>query len=126
LQSQSSPFFGKLRKLFYAETGKRKIDKEIGKILKSNLTLAVWYMDDGYYYKRDKSAHLYLPALSEIEINNLLKALENNYQLKPKWYCRPDRKSCQLTFTGEQKDLLFKLIRPHIIPYFNYKLPLTP
>lgn len=126
LQSHASPYLGKLRRAFYNDQGARKIGDNLGKFLKSRLTLAVWFMDDGYYYKRDKSAHIYLPFLSQGDFIKLLDVLEKNYSLQPKYYCRPDKKGCQLNFTGKQKDLLFKLIRPYILECFNYKLPLTP
>lgn len=126
LQSHSSPFFGKLRQQLYNTAGKRQIPKEISELLKSNLTLAVWYMDDGYYYQRDKSAHIYLPKLNPDEIKLLINVLASNYNLKPKWYCRPDRESCQLNFTGQEKNKLFRLVKPYIIPSLKYKLPLTP
>lgn len=126
LQSHSSPFFGKLRRIFYNNQNKRKIDESYSGILNNNLTLAVWYMDDGYYYARDKSAHLYLPAINKKEINCLIKIFNDNYNLFPKYYCRKDKKACQLNFTGKDKDLLFKLINSYIISYFSYKLSFDP
>ncbi len=126
LQSHSSPIFGKLRKKLYDESGKRIIPEDIHKLLKSRLTLAVWYMDNGYYSKRDKSVHICLPPLKVKEIKYLINALSENFGLRPKWYYRPDGKGCQLNFTGKQKDLLFRIIRPSIIPSLSYKLSLTP
>ncbi len=125
LQSHSSPFLGKLRRQFYPE-GKKIIPPNIKKLLKLNLTLAVWYMDDGYWYERDKSAHIYLPRLKENDQKRLLEALAQNFKLRAKIYCRPDRKGCQLNFVGEQKDRLFQLIRPYILPNFSYKMPSNP
>lgn len=126
LQSHSSPFFGQLRGKFYTSQGKRQIPKTIAKLLTNALTLAVWYMDDGCYYRRDKSAHIYLPKLKSNHLDCLVEVLGQNYGLKPKWYCRPDKKGCQLNFTGKEKDKLFKLISPYIIPSLKYKISLTP
>ena len=125
LQSHASPLLGELRKKLYGQDNKRQIIGAIDKLLKARITLAVWYMDDGYYYKRDKSAHIYLPELKEEEIVRLIRALEVNFGLESNWYCRPDRKSCQLNFTGRQKDKLIEIIKPYIIPSLRYKLPLT-
>lgn len=127
LQSHSSPVFGKLRKILYDnDSGERRIVPELASLLKSGLTLAVWYMDDGFWYERDKSAHIYVPKFTQKEMKQLVSILGEQYGIKPKWYCRPDRKGCQLNFTGYEKDALFRIIQPYIIPYFNYKLPLTP
>lgn len=127
LQSHASPFLGELRKMLYSQNNNnRQIIKGLDKLLKTGITLAVWYMDDGYYDKRDKSAHIYLPKLKEEEIIRLIRVLEVNFGLRPNWYCRPDKESCQLNFTGQQKDMLIKIIKPYIIPSLRYKLPLTP
>lgn len=122
LQSNSSPFFGKLHRQFY-KSGKKHIPENISNMLKTKLTLAVWYMDDGYYYKRDKSAHIYLPKVSSIEQQKLLEILKNQFEIKAKIYCRPDRKACQINITGKNKDRFYKQICPYIISSLNYKLP---
>lgn len=126
LQSHSSPFLGELRKVLYDGTGKRRISEGIKKFVSSPISIAVWYMDDGYYYVRDKSAHIYLPKFSRDELNRLIHVLYALYAIQPKWYCRPDRMGCQLNFTGVNKEKLFTLIAPYIIPSLKYKLPLTP
>jgi len=64
-QSQSAPFLGKLRKIFYPE-GKKIIPEKLERYL-SPLTLAVWFMDDGYYYLRDKCGYLYLGNIARFE-----------------------------------------------------------
>lgn len=125
LQSHSSPVFGKLRRQFYYDNQKI-IPENINKLLSSRLTLAVWYMDDGYYYRRDKSAHIYLSRLDHFSRQRLLKCLKDNFSLLAKIYCRPDRRACQLNFSGPNKDKLFELVRPYMIPMFNYKLPSNP
>lgn len=125
LQSHSSPWFGKLRQQFYANN-KKIIPDSISTYISSPLSLAVWYMDDGYYYQRDKSAHIYLPAFGKGDISKLIKALKEKHNLNPGWYCRPDKKSCQLNFTGKNKDKLFTLISPYIIEELKYKISLDP
>lgn len=125
LQSNSSPILGKLREQFY-QGNKKIIPEKISYYLKSPLTLAVWYMDDGYYYRRDKSAHIYIQKLDQISQNRLIKWGENNFGQKIKIYCRPDRRACQINFVGPAKNKLFALIYPRIIPAFNYKLPSNP
>lgn len=125
LQSHSSPWFGKLQKVFY-QNGIKTIPEDIERFLKTSRTLAVWYMDDGHYYQRDKSAHIYLQKLSEKECDRLVQTFEKQFLIRPKIYCRPDRKACQLTFNGQNLKRFVRLIRPYIIPSMEYKLPLDP
>src|SRR3989338_5236170 len=53
-------FHKKLQRLFYVDS-KKLIPTNISSILKDPLTLAVWFMDDGYYYHRDNMAYIYVP-----------------------------------------------------------------
>src|SRR3989338_7408256 len=62
-QSQSTPYLGHLQKIFYLN-GKKEIPKDLEKYL-SLKTLAVWYMDDGYFSKRDRSSYLYLGKVTK-------------------------------------------------------------
>jgi len=125
LQSNSSPILGRLRRWFYQ--GNRKIiPQQISKLLKSPLTLAIWYMDDGYYCKRDKSIRIYLPKYEKDEINLLIQALKNNFGVDAKFYCRSDKESCQLNIVGENMKRFFSIISPYIIRSLRYKIPSDP
>lgn len=125
LQSNSSPILGKLRQIFYREKGK-VIPDNIIKILKSPITLAVWYMDDGYYYKRDKSAHIYLPKCEIKDLNLLVESFKINFGIRVKYYCRSDKKGCQLNITGEDMKKFFSIISPYIIKSLRYKISFDP
>lgn len=125
LQSYASLFLGTMRQKFYSDQGKM-LPKELDEVLKSSLTIAVWYMDDGYYDARDKSAHIYLQALESEEIQRLITALRQQHGIRCKAYSRPDRKACQLNFRSADKDKLLALVAPHCVPTMSYKIPLTP
>lgn len=125
LQSHSSPWFGKLRNEFYAK-GTKIVPAAIDDFLNSPRVLAVWYMDDGYYYERDKSAHIFVPRFSDDDLKRLIRALKKRFSIKAKIYCRPDRHACQLTFNGENLEKLCRIISPFIIPSLRYKLPFDP
>lgn len=126
LQSHSSPILGKMRRQFYDDNNKKQLPKNINAVLDSPITIAVWYMDDGYYDKRDKSAHIYLQAFDHKDIERLVDVFHERYNIVPKWYCRPDRNACQLNFTGKQKYKLLKLVNPYLIGPMRYKTPLDP
>lgn len=126
VQSYASLFLGELRQRFYDQEGKKKVPDEFDKIMAVPLTLAVWYMDDGYYDQRDKSAHIYLPAFTQKEIEEIIRAFRDIHDINCKAYCRPDRKACQLNFRKTDRDKLFSLIQPHLITTMSYKIPLSP
>lgn len=122
-QSLSSPEFGKLRRLFY-EDGKKIIPEDIVSILKNPISLAVWYMDDGYLYQRDRSAYIYLSLFQDEEINRLRSALESNFSLKPTILVKKQKYRC-LYFNVDEAKKLISLIKPYIIPSLQYKLLLA-
>ena len=124
-QSHSSPVFGKLYRLFY-EAGKKKIPDNIKNLLRSPLTLAVWYMDDGYYYRRDKAAYIYLPAYSQEDLVKLLECLKSNFKLEPKIYYKKAKRLPCLYFSSTETIKLFKIIKGFIIESLKYKAPQDP
>lgn len=122
-QTYSSPEFGKYRKLFYQDS-KKIIPESIASILKSALSLAVWYMDDGYYYARDRVAQLYLSNTSLENMQKLLECLDENFGLSPR--CITKKKLPVIYFDSSNVEKLTKLVKPYIIPSMSYKFPQTP
>lgn len=123
-QSHSSPQFGKLRELFYGPRG-RRIPENIAALLRAPLAVAVWFMDDGYYYRRDHTAYVYLPPLAVADVQRLLGALAQNFDLHPKVECKKTG-AMNLKFSvAESKRLLF-LIAPHVIASMRYKIGEEP
>lgn len=120
-QSHSSPVFGKLQGLFYQDK-KKIIPEELGELLKSKLSLAVWFMDGGYYYHRDRTAYIYLSKFSEDELQKLLNVLKLNFNLQPKIEIKK-RESINLKFSVKETEKLIQLIKADIIPSMQYKLP---
>ena len=112
-QSHSSPIFGKYRRLFYKDS-RKAIPDNIDSLLKSPLSLAVWYGDDGCYCPKDKSAWIYLPKYPPEEIEKLRQAILNNFWLNPKII---KKKDCPcFYFTAEETEKLFSIIKQYIPP----------
>lgn len=122
-QSHSSPELGKLRRIFYRENQKI-VPNNLGRLLKSKLSLAVWYMDDGYYYQRDKTAYIYLSKFSRENIDKLTEVLKRNFNLVPKIEIKKNG-NFNLKFTVAETGKLINLIQAEIIPSMMYKLPKT-
>lgn len=118
-QSQSTPYLGKLQKIFYPE-GRKEIPDNLEKYL-TPLMLAVWYMDDGYYYLRDKCGYLYLGNVSEKEATIVSLAILKKFNIQTK--VKQKKKGFAIYIPRPQVEKLKLLIKNHIIDYFNYKIP---
>jgi len=118
-QSQSTSYLGKLRKIFYPD-GKKKIPRDLEKYL-TPLMLAVWYMDDGYYYLRDRCSYLYLGNVSQKEAETGVRALLKKFDIMTQ--VKQKKKGYAIYFSPKETRKLKDLIKDHILSQFNYKLP---
>ena len=118
-QSHSSPVFARYRRLFY-EGGRKRIPGNIRTLLKNALTLAVWFMDDGYFYRRDKHIFLYLPKdYTFREIEMLKDALKENFGLEAKYKEKKEGSERYLWFDKLQSKKFIEIIKPHLLPIFK-------
>ena len=124
-QSKTLPELKKIRDIFYPE-GKKIVPLNLKKYLMEPISLAVWFMDDGYYYLRDKCGYLYLGNVTRQEAETCSNTLQNNFDLKTKVLAK--KKGYALYFSRIEMLKLKDIISRHIIPWFRYKLPhsLTP
>ena len=118
-QSQSTPYLGKLRKIFYPE-GKKKIPEKLEKYL-TPLMFAVWYMDDGYYYQRDHCGYLYLGNVSEEEAKITSQSLLKKFNILSR--VKQKKKGYAIYFPPKEAKKLKVIVKRHILSQFNYKLP---
>lgn len=118
-QSQSGPFLGKLRKLFY-RNGTKKIPENIEKLLTPQ-SIAVWYMDDGYYYARDRCSYLYLGNVMREDAQRICEVFRAKFNLK----CRvlAKKKGFAVYFPPSEVIKLKSLLNSYIIDLFKYKFP---
>jgi len=121
-QSQATPELGKWRKLFYPD-GKKKIPGNLDKLLKDGLSLAVWYMDDGYYYERDKNSYLYLGRVSKQESEIVKNSISKNFGISVKVYDKKN-KGYAIFFNVEETKKLHRLLKVYIIKSMQYKIAL--
>lgn len=119
-QSNSSPEIGKFQRIFY-KNGKKIIPDSLKELLIDPLSLAVWFMDDGYLYQRDKIAYIYLAKHTGPEIEILLKTLKENFNLLPILKIKKTG-SRVLIFSVEETKKFLKLIESYIVPEMKYKL----
>lgn len=117
-QSHSSPVLGKLRHEFYPE-GKKIIPPSIISKL-DPLSLAVWYMDDGYYYRRDRCGYLYLGNVTQDEAKIACQSIAKFFV---EARILPKKKGFALYFSPLEILKLKALVGKFILPEFTYKLP---
>lgn len=119
-QSHSSPIFGKWRNVFYPD-GTKHIPADLPEMLTDELSLAVWYMDDGYYYARDKTSFLYLGRVRADEAETARRTIEQNFGVSSRVKDKR-KKGFVLYFPPAETVRLHNRMRKHMLPLFNYKL----
>ena len=116
-----------LQSMFYENRVKR-VPKNIKEFLKSPLTLAVWFMDDGTldYRPKDHCAfHLCTNCFSREDTKLLIDALYENFGIVATLHytlCRGKRHS-RIYIGAKGRSRFIKLITPYILNCFKYKLP---
>jgi hypothetical protein len=112
--------FEEWRKIFYRE--KRKIiPLNIDNLLISSLSLAVWYMDDGYKRRDCKGLYLCTSAYTSKEQNLLQKVLLKNFGIETKIHYAAGQ--ARIYIPAKHSFIFFNKIKKYIIPIFSYKLP---
>ena len=119
-QSDSGPAFGKWQKYFYPD-GKKIVPSDLENFLTHPITLAVWYMDDGYFNKIDRNSFIYLGKVTLVEAEILQKAIKKNFDIEAKVYDKKN-KGFALFFGAAETKKLQALIKPFIIESLQYKL----
>ncbi|KKT50453.1 MAG: LAGLIDADG homing endonuclease [Candidatus Yanofskybacteria bacterium GW2011_GWA1_44_21] len=119
-QSKTLPELKKIKVIFYP-AGKKIVPLSIKKYLIEPISLAVWFMDDGYYYLRDKCGYLYLGNITKEEAEVCSDTLQNNFNLKTKVLAK--KKGYALYFSRLEMLKLKKVVSEFMIPMFRYKLP---
>lgn len=119
----SLPELDVYRNKFYIN-GKKQVPEDISNLLTQPLSLALWFMDDGY--KRNDCNALRISTDSFFESGQLLlqKCLEKNFSIRT----RVHRKGKYLNLyipSGEAKRFC-ALVAPYIIPSLEYKISLDP
>ena len=124
----SHPAFTKFREIFY-KNKKKIVPRELEDILKSPLSLAVWFMDDGgrLIDRKEKKGRGYLLNVQQFsleEVELIQRVLRKNFALSStrQW----NNTGYRLYFGRRSRDRLEEVIRKYILPSFFYKLSLDP
>lgn len=119
----SLPVVDRYRKLFY-NNGKKIVPRNIFKLLTSPISLAVWYMDDGY--KRTDNSGLYLctSGFTKLENLRLKECLFTNFGLETNLHYAGGY--IRLHIPSRCISLFSKYVSPYLVKSMFYKIPLTP
>ena len=118
-RTRSLPIFTNQRVLWY-----RNNRKSIPKNLKlTPYILAIWYMDDGYYDQVRKSIWLCTHCFQKQELY-LLQRLLNKMGIDSSMI--KDRTHFKLRVLSKHTGKFITIIKPYILPSFNYKIGIAP
>ncbi|KKN64857.1 hypothetical protein LCGC14_0487770 [marine sediment metagenome] len=118
IRSCAHPFGLQIRAEYYAG-GKKTINRDILDKL-NELSLAVWFMDDGQVFPSGKQARLSTHCFSEEEHEIMVKYFSERWGLDAKIGKAGEYK--QLLFNKENMNKLVGLIRPHVPVAMRYKI----
>lgn len=122
-QSSSCLEFGEARRLFY-EANKKIIPNNIDSLITLPIAVAIWFMDDGYLYRKDKLAYIYLPKVTDFQQLLLLKMLKQNFQLLP--VVKTKKGNAFLFFNVVETKKLLNIIKPFVPSCMSYKVSFDP
>ena len=115
--------FEEYRNLFY-KNKKKIIPSSIKKLIFDPITLAVWYMDDGY--KRTDNSGLYLCTSSFTDKENLIlkDCLYKNFKIDTNIHYAGGY--ARLHIPSRSMNTFVNLICKYLVKSMLYKIPLTP
>jgi len=128
--TRTLPIFNSFRETFYPD-GKRIVPDHIKSIFRSNLALAVWYLDDGSLKTDCRAFRLHtnnftlfevLALKDTLELNFQVKSL--NFQVKSKLHKQGKQFILYIGSRGSQAENFSKRIKPLVeseIPSMLYK-----
>ena len=109
--------------MFYPE-GKKKVPKEIGCLLTHPLSLALWFMDDGYKRNDCNAFRLSTDGFEESDQRILCDTLSKNFGISSTLH----RKGATWNIYIPQKSSrrFVEVIKPFTVPSLRYKITLAP
>lgn len=120
-QSQSTPILGKMRSLFYPD-GKKRIPKNLVKLLRDEIAFAIWFYDDGYYSPRDNSVYLYLGKVLKEEAEIAQRAIYDRFHISSTILDKKQKGFVLYVSPRESKKVKF-IVEQYYVPVMAYKIP---
>lgn len=109
--------------IFY-RNGTKRVPDNVEELLRSSLSLAVWFMDDGYRRNDCNACRISTDAFSLAEQKLLQRALKKNFGLETKLHKK--LKTWNIYISNRIVKQFADIMRPYIIPSLKYKINLAP
>lgn len=119
----SNQIFDQYWNIFYPKN-KKVIPVRIKSILTDPLSIAVWFMDDGYKRNDCNALRLGTDSFTKNEHVLLQFVLKNNFGIETSLHKKG--KYWNIYIPQKESKKFVDLVRPNIIPEFTYKIALTP
>lgn len=116
--TNSLPVLDKWRKLFYLG-GKKIVPKNIHTLL-TPLSLAIWYMDDGFRRSDCRGLYLCTSAYTQGEQYLLQDALRRRFSIQTALHYA--RKNVRIYIPSSQVDKFCNIVQSYMLSIFQYKL----
>lgn len=117
LSTRRSISFNKFRDKWYSEDNIKNVPRDIYEHF-SELSLAIWFMDDGS--KNNCSYYLHTESFTIEDINFLQKLLYDKFNIKTSIHI--NRKKPLIYIKAESRELFTEIVRPYICESMKYKL----
>ena len=115
----SKPVFNNFYSIFYSK--RRKIvPKDIKRLLVNPLSLAVWYMDDGFRRRDCKSLYLCTSAYTDKEHLLLLEVLKMNFNIDAKVHFAAG--NARIYIPASSAKQFCNLVKDYVLEDLSYKL----
>lgn len=115
----SKTLFAEYRQLFY-KSGDKIVPPNIEKFLKNRLSLAVWFMDDGYKRRDCRGLHVNTQSYCLEEQRILQNCLKKNFKIDTSIHRQSGKYKLYVPAKGSKR--FCNLIAQHIVPSMRYKL----
>ncbi len=119
----STPLLNEFYRMFYVNR-KKRIPGNIIRILNKPLSLAVWFMDDGYKRNDCNALRINTDCFSYKEQRLLQRCLKTNFGIDTKIHKKG--KFWNIYIPNPEVKNFCKIVKPYIIPKMRYKISLTP
>ena len=119
----SNPALDFYRNIFYVNK-KKIIPEDFASLLKHPLSLAVWFMDDGYKRNDCNALRLSTDSFTKSEQYILQSVLKSNFGIETSVHKKG--KYWNIYIPEKESKKFIALIQPYIIPELIYKITLTP
>lgn len=119
--TRSHPLLISLREKFYYD-GTKHIPDDIGSLLNSPLSLAVWFMDDATIDKRQGSILFETQSFSRKEIEKLRQCLRDNFGIESSIHKSGRMRGLRLYIPVAQSKRLVEILKPFMVKSMRYKV----